>query len=37
VLKELKALGYKGWVGLECRPKGSEIDAARAVKKADEW
>jgi hydroxypyruvate isomerase len=37
VLKELKALGYAGWVGLECRPKGSEADAAKAVWAADNW
>jgi hydroxypyruvate isomerase len=37
VLKELKALKYDGWVGLECVPKGSEAKAAEAVWAADNW
>ncbi len=37
VLKELHKLGYRGFVGLECRPKSSEIEAAKAVHAADEW
>ncbi len=37
VLKEVKAIGYTGLVGLECRPKGSEEDAAFAVWQADQW
>lgn len=37
VLKELKALGYGGYVGLECRPKGDERAAAVAVSNADNW
>lgn len=37
VLKELKALKYDGWVGLECVPKRSEAEAARAVYDADNW
>ena len=37
VLQELGKLGYDGYVGLECRPKGSEADAAAAVYRADNW
>ncbi len=37
VLKELKALGYTGYVGLECVPKSGEEKAAWAVHKADQW
>lgn len=37
VLKELKALKYAGYVGLECVPKGTEEAAARAVHAADNW
>jgi hydroxypyruvate isomerase len=37
VLKELKALKYDGWVGLECVPKRSEAEAALAVHNADNW
>jgi hydroxypyruvate isomerase len=37
VLQELKALKYDGWVGLECVPKRSEAEAARAVYAADNW
>ena len=37
VLKELKNLGYTGYVGLECVPSKSEEEAAWAVHKADEW
>jgi hydroxypyruvate isomerase len=37
VLKELKALKYDGYVGLECRPKGGELAAAKAVYAADDW
>lgn len=37
VLKEAHDLGYRGFVGLECRPKGAEHDAAVAVAKADVW
>lgn len=37
VLKELKALKYTGFVGLELVPKGSEEDAAQAVFAADNW
>jgi hydroxypyruvate isomerase len=37
VLQELTALQYTGYVGIECVPKGSEADAARAVWAADNW
>lgn len=37
VLKELKALKYDYFVGLECRPKGSDAEAAAAVFQADNW
>ena len=37
VLKELKALKYTGYVGLECVPKGAEDAAAQAVCAADNW
>lgn len=37
VLKQAFDLGYRGIVGLECRPLGSEEDAARRVAAADVW
>jgi hydroxypyruvate isomerase len=37
VLKELHALGYRGCVGLECRPLKDEVTAAWAVHRADQW
>ncbi len=37
VLKALQGMGYRGYVGLECRPKKGEEEAAWAVHKADEW
>lgn len=37
VLKQLYDLGYRGYVGLELRPRKTEIDAARAVNRADQW
>ncbi|AMV29686.1 Hydroxypyruvate isomerase [Gemmata sp. SH-PL17] len=37
VLKELKALEYTGYVGLECTPLGTEEAAAQAVYAADNW
>ncbi len=37
VLRELKKLGYNGYVGLECRPSKSEEEAAWAVNRADQW
>jgi len=37
LLKGIKALGYKDYVGLELRPKKSELEAALAVQKVDNW
>ena len=37
VLKELSELGYTGLVGLECYPRGDELEAARRVAAADIW
>ncbi|MFO0851757.1 MAG: TIM barrel protein [Gemmataceae bacterium] len=37
VLRELKALKYDGYVGLECVPRGTELAAAKAVFAADDW
>ncbi len=37
VLREAYALGYRGYVGLECRPLKDEMSAARAVASADNW
>lgn len=37
VLKQLHDLGYRGYVGLELRPKTTEVEAARAVNRADQW
>lgn len=37
VLKQLHDLGYRGYIGLECRPKTTELEAARAVLRADVW
>lgn len=37
VLKEAKALGYTGYVGLECTPATGELEAARGVYAADIW
>jgi hydroxypyruvate isomerase len=37
VLKEAYDLGYRGYVGLECRPKKDELTAAKAVAAADVW
>jgi hydroxypyruvate isomerase len=37
VLKELQALGYRGYVGLELVPQTTELAAAIAVAKADIW
>ncbi len=37
VLRQAYELGYRDFVGLECRPKGAEIDAAKAVAQADQW
>jgi hydroxypyruvate isomerase len=37
VLKQAYDLGYRGFVGLECRPKNDELTAAKAVARADLW
>lgn len=37
VFQELWALGYRGYVGLECRPSKTEAIATEAVTKADVW
>lgn len=37
VLKEAYDLGYRGYVGLECRPLGDPIEAAKRVAQADQW
>jgi hydroxypyruvate isomerase len=37
VLQEAAKLGYDGYVGLECRPQGDEVEAARRVAAADVW
>jgi hydroxypyruvate isomerase len=35
VLRQAYELGYRGYVGLECKPKTTELAAAQAVAKAD--
>jgi hydroxypyruvate isomerase len=37
VLKQLHDLGYRGFGGLELRPRRTELEAARAVNRADQW
>jgi hydroxypyruvate isomerase len=37
VLKQAQQLGYKDFVGLECRPKTTELAAAQGVAQADVW
>lgn len=37
VLRQAHELGYRGFVGLECRPRHGELEAARAVARADRW
>ena len=37
VLKAIHEIGFRGYIGLECRPKKGEEAAAWAVHKADEW
>ena len=37
VLREAYDLGYRGYVGLECRPKTTELAAAQGVAAADIW
>ena len=37
VLRQAHELGYRGYVGLECVPKTTELAAAQGVAAADEW
>lgn len=37
VLQELEHLEYRGYVGVECSPRSSEIEAALALHRADQW
>jgi hydroxypyruvate isomerase len=37
VLREIRDQGYRGYVGLELRPRKDEVTAARAVNRADQW
>jgi hydroxypyruvate isomerase len=37
VLRQAKELGYNDFVGLELRPKTTELNAALGVNKADQW
>ncbi len=37
VLRQLHDLGYRGYVGLELVPARTEVEAARAVNRADQW
>jgi hydroxypyruvate isomerase len=37
VFKEAWDLGYRGYVGVECRPKTDETTAARGLWRADQW
>jgi hydroxypyruvate isomerase len=37
VLRQAYELGYRGYVGLECRPATTELAAAQAAAKADNW
>lgn len=37
VLRELHQLGYRGFVGVECRPSRPEAEAAIALWRADQW
>jgi hydroxypyruvate isomerase len=37
VLKEAYDLGYRGYVGLECKPKEGELTAAKRVAACDVW
>lgn len=37
VLREAYDLGYRDFVGLECRPQAPEAEAAQAVARADVW
>jgi hydroxypyruvate isomerase len=37
VLKQLHDVGYRGWVGLELRPRNGEEAAAQAAYRVDQW
>ena len=37
VLRQVHDLGYRGYIGLECRPREDDITAARRVAAADVW
>lgn len=37
VLKEAHDLGYRGYVGVECRPSGDPVAAAKRLAMADQW
>ncbi len=37
VLRQLHELGYRGYVGVECRPSKPEAEAAKALWLADQW
>jgi len=37
VFREIKQLGYKGYVGLECTPEQDDWSAAQRVYQADSW
>ena len=37
VLKQAWDLGYRGYVGVECRPRTTELEAARGLARADVW
>jgi hydroxypyruvate isomerase len=37
VFREIKQLGYPGYVGLECTPRDDDVSAARRVYLADTW
>ncbi len=37
VLRQAFELGYRDFVGLECRPRDNDLDAARRVAAADVW
>ncbi len=37
VLQQLERRNYRGIVGLELRPRKTELEAARAVNRADQW
>ena len=37
VFREIKALGYQGYVGLECTPRDDDWSAARRIYEADTW